>query len=243
MAGYTGSIPVTGFIAPADLQDKYPVIDPIFGIDGLRNLNSIAERNAIPNERRRTGMVVGVSGAYYRLLPSPWLGDSTDWTDFVTTPLAGNVTRTQYVITGSSVSIPANYQYVVFGGLTIGASGSLDNAGRVIIINGTLSLVGTGTYSGSGTLTYMTHLEKSSDIPGPNPNFNTTPYNVKYSASFSCSASTPFGVTHSLNTTDIVYSVKEGNNFINVNVEIYNANAIIVTSNSDITNGRINIIG
>jgi len=243
MAGYTGSIPVTGFLAPTDTQDTYPVIDPLFGIDGLRNVSSTTERDAIPNDRRRTGMVVGVNGSYYKLLPGPWVGSSSDWTDFITNPSAGNVTRTQYLITNGTVSIPTNYQYLVYGGLTIGASGSLDNAGRVIIINGTLTFTGSGTYSGSGTLTYLTDFSRITDLAGPDPNFNTTPANVKYSASFSSSSNIPMTITHSLNTTDIVYSVRVSNNFITANIQINDVNSVILTTDGDITNGRINIIG
>ena len=74
MPGYTGSIAITGFIAPTDTQDTYPVIDPLYGIDGLRNVNSDTDLNNIPFSRRRQGMVVGVNldSNYYKLLPPPW---------------------------------------------------------------------------------------------------------------------------------------------------------------------------
>lgn len=241
MAGYTGSIPLTGFIATTDTRDTYPVIDPLFGIDGLRCVATTAERNAIPNPRRRAGMVVCVgSTSYYRLLNTTWDGSDNDWTDFITVPTSGNVSRTQYLITSASVSIPANYQYLVYGGVTIGTSGSLINNGQVIIINGTLSFTSSGTYSGSGTLTYLSDLVKTNSSTG---GYTMSLINVKYAASFSSSASVPLTVTHSLNTTDITYSVREGNNFIYVNVEINDVNSVIVTTDDNITNGRINIIG
>ena len=50
-----------GYISPFDTNDTYAVIDPLYGIDGFRNVNSISEMNAIPNERRRAGMQVGVN--------------------------------------------------------------------------------------------------------------------------------------------------------------------------------------
>ena len=56
-----GGVSVYGFIAPSTTGDTYAVIDPIYGIDGFRNVNSISEMNAIPNERRRAGMQVGVN--------------------------------------------------------------------------------------------------------------------------------------------------------------------------------------
>ena len=87
------------------------------------------------------------------------------------------------------------------------------------------SVYGTYPYDGSGS-------GPSMSIP-----------NTKYSASFSSSASIPITITHSLNTTDIVYSVRENNNFITANVVINDSNSVIVTTDGDITNGRINIIG
>lgn len=247
MAGYTGSIPVTGFIAPTDTSDSYAVIDPLFGIDGLRNVASVADLHTIPASRRRPGMIVGVqdSGNYYKLLNISWNYDINDWTDFITAPVPGNISRTQYFITGGSVSIPTNYQYYVFGGLTIGASGSIINNGQLIIDNGTLSFAGNGTYSGTGTLTYLSSFARSNSTTftytGVGPTMSQP--SVKYAASFSSSASVPITITHSLNTQDIVYSVRENKNFITANVEINDDNSIFLTTNSDVINGRINIIG
>jgi hypothetical protein len=250
MAGYTGSIPITGFIAPTDNQDTYPVIDPIFGIDGLRNVPTEADMYVIPAGRRRVGMVVGCvsSGNYYKLLSPPWSYNSSDWANFLSIPAPGNIPRTQYYITGGSVSVSQYYQYLVYGNMTIGASGSLINDGQVVIINGTLSFVSNGTYSGSGTITYLTDFSRVNSIQpfnyttyGVGPNLSQP--NVKYSASFSSSASVPITITHSLNTMDINYSVRENNNFITVNVEINDVNSVKVTTDANITNGRINIIG
>ena len=80
----SGGVEVLGFISPTDPLDTYPVIDPIYGIDGFRNVDLISDLDLIPNPRRRAGMVVGVSGGtqYYKLNPSPWNGDITDWSTF-----------------------------------------------------------------------------------------------------------------------------------------------------------------
>ena len=56
----SGGVEVYGFISPTDIIDTYPVIDPLYGIDGFRNVNNISELNAIPTPRRRSGMVVGI---------------------------------------------------------------------------------------------------------------------------------------------------------------------------------------
>jgi hypothetical protein len=80
----SGGVEVLGFISPTEPTDEYPVIDPLYGIDGFRNVNTLSDLNSIPNLRRRAGMVVGVSGGtqYYKLNPSPWAGTITDWDTF-----------------------------------------------------------------------------------------------------------------------------------------------------------------
>ena len=57
-----GGIGIMGFISPMDTEDTYAVIDPIYGIDGLRNVDTVEELNSISFERRRAGMIVGVNG-------------------------------------------------------------------------------------------------------------------------------------------------------------------------------------
>jgi len=87
MAEITGGTRVAGFISPTDTNDTYPVIDPIYGIDGFRNVSTINDMNSIPNLRRRVGMVVGVSGGtdYYKLKVEPWSGITADWEPFFIT--------------------------------------------------------------------------------------------------------------------------------------------------------------
>ena len=89
MALIPGSVPLTGVIAPTDSTDTFPVIDPQYGVDGLRNVNNIQEMLAIPPKRRRLGMMVGVgitgsAGSYY-YLASDTGGETTaesDWRVF-----------------------------------------------------------------------------------------------------------------------------------------------------------------
>jgi hypothetical protein len=80
----SGGVEVYGFISPTDITDTYPVIDPLYGIDGFRNVDTITDLDNIPTPRRRAGMVVGVSGGtqYYKLNPEPWNNTITDWSVF-----------------------------------------------------------------------------------------------------------------------------------------------------------------
>jgi hypothetical protein len=85
-----GTVPVTGIIAPTSSADTYSVTDAIYGLDGLRNVATKTDRNNIPNDRRRIGMIVGVgttSTTYWKLLPSPWTGTDSDWSVFSSSPI------------------------------------------------------------------------------------------------------------------------------------------------------------
>jgi len=97
----SGGVEVYGFIAPTEITDEYPVIDPLYGIDGFRNVDTLNDLNNIPTLRRRAGMVVGVSGGtqYYKLNPQPWNGTITDWDTFS----LGGGTFTGGTVTGDTI--------------------------------------------------------------------------------------------------------------------------------------------
>jgi len=79
-----GGVGIMGYLSPMDTRDTYPVIDPIFGIDGLRNVATLQEMIDIPFERRRPGMLVGVNGGetFYKLKNVNWDGTIADWEEF-----------------------------------------------------------------------------------------------------------------------------------------------------------------
>ena len=78
----SGGIGLLGYVSPMDTRDSYAVTDPVYGIDGLRNVGTVNELNTIPFERRRAGMIVGVGGGenYYKLKNiSNWVYELSDW--------------------------------------------------------------------------------------------------------------------------------------------------------------------
>jgi len=89
---YIGGVGIMGHISPMHTEDTYAVTDPIYGVDGLRNVNNMEELNSISTERRRAGMIVGVDGGltYYKLKNVEWVGDETDWEEL-------DLTRVRYV--------------------------------------------------------------------------------------------------------------------------------------------------
>ena len=76
-----GGVGIMGVLTPMDTRDDYAVTDPVYGVDGLRNVASVNDLHAVSLTRRRPGMIVGVNGGeyYYRLKDVEWSYDMSDW--------------------------------------------------------------------------------------------------------------------------------------------------------------------
>lgn len=96
MAGYIGSVGLTGYIAPADTLDTYALQDEVFNRGGFRTVADTTERDAITADRRKLGMLVYsiADNSYYTLLtgltnsdwqPAP-LGGSNTYVGLSDTP-------------------------------------------------------------------------------------------------------------------------------------------------------------
>lgn len=60
MADIEKTLKISAPISPYSTSDSYPTHLSIFGKGGMKSVQSIAERNAIPEERREEGMLVYV---------------------------------------------------------------------------------------------------------------------------------------------------------------------------------------
>ena len=146
---FSGGVEVLGFISPTDTSDEYAVIDPLYGIDGLRNVSSISELNAITTLRRRPGMVVGVNNGsqYYKLNPAPWNGTLTDWSLF-----------TPGIFTGGTVSGETNF--------TSGVTATIFSAGTYLNLPIDNTVTG-GTYNPSnGSVTFTNNTGGTFTVTG-----------------------------------------------------------------------------
>lgn len=130
-----GGIGIMGFISPMNTLDTYAVIDPLYGIDGIRNVANETELNEITYERRRAGMLVGIEGGtrYFKLKDVIWDFTITDWEEI-------------FFYTISQQSLIAN-QIV---------SGSLNYSNQTLTLQtnsgGTITITGlTDTYITGGT--------------------------------------------------------------------------------------------
>ena len=231
------NIPVSGLLSPISTTDNYPIIDPTFGIDGLRNVSSTQSMYDIPLERRRAGMVVGVSDnvsgdvTYFKLKPQingvTWsIGDSTNWNGFLSSG-TGSI-PVKHTIINETIEVPENYMYVVYKDLLIGATGVLNNFGRVVVLNGNLVTQSNGVFNNNGE--YIT----------------ASFYVQKIVKTFSTVANVGITVSHNLNTSDFSYTLRDGYNFVYGNVELASSdptNKVIVTCATSINFITMTIVG
>jgi hypothetical protein len=170
--GPLGGVKITGFISPTDTNDTYAVIDPLYGIDGLRNITGgTAGLDLIPNLRRRAGMIVGVNdgAAYYQLNSAPWSGTFSDWTLL---NLSGG---TDTFITGMTFNA-GNYN------LTIGRNDGASFTESLGILAGDMWVTG-GTYDiNTGIVTFTNNsggtFQVSGFTSGMTDSYTTTAYTV-----------------------------------------------------------------
>jgi len=132
-----------------------------------------------------------------------------------------------FINSGVTVTVEENYQYLIYGDLTIYSGGTLDNLGQVVIINGALALSG-GSFNNSGS-TLLVDLQLNGQ--------------GKYSANFTTTANVPLTINHLLNTQNFVYMTRQGTSEISVQMTIVDNNNVSITTTSSVAGGRITIIG
>ena len=188
---FSGGVEVLGFISPTDTNDTYPVIDPLYGIDGLRNVNTITELNSITNQRRRPGMVVGVNDGsiYYKLNSPPWNGSLSDWSifqsggggDFTGGTVTGNTVFTQGVtattLNVNGVTITGDTYTTGFTYDNLNTFNIYDNLGNVLSSSITIlsaTTISGGTLYGDGSNLTNTPDKYITDLSFNNSNYDLT---------------------------------------------------------------------
>lgn len=78
-------------VVPTDSAATYPSHDSIYGMGGWREVADSAARNAIPDTRRRQGMIVNQNdtGDNWQLDAAPWVHTDADWTLLASASLPG----------------------------------------------------------------------------------------------------------------------------------------------------------
>jgi len=247
----SGGVEVFGFISPSEPTDTYPVIDPIYGIDGLRNVDTLSDLDNIPELRRRAGMVVGVSGGteYYKLNPPPWNLDFTDWSVFnsggsgLSSYTYNNNTFTILDLTGGTYSATINE----VTGLTVNgilSAMTYENLPIDVFVTG-------GTYS-AGTSTFVNNTGGTFDVTGfytGDTDDNTYITGFTYSANtftISDNSGTTFNSTINEVTGLTVNGILSATTYENLPTDVYVTGGTYNNGTSTFTNntgGTFNVNG
>ena len=256
---FSGGVEVLGFISPTEPTDQYPVIDPLYGIDGFRNVDTLLDLNAIPNLRRRAGMVVGINGGaqYYKLNPSPWNGTITDWSIF-NTGGGGNPYVTGFTYDNSNTFTILTSSPSIFNATINEVTGLTINGN--LLVTGNTNLFGLSTYQGPVTglntkelinYEYLTSYVSANDIYStggtvsqyPSPSSNVVSVQIDGNSGF-----TPFNITGLTDTfiNDFSYSANtftisqnDGSNFDAI-IDTINLESVLSAATFDIgTTGTI----
>jgi hypothetical protein len=176
----SGGVEVLGFISPTEITDEYPVIDPLYGIDGLRNVNLLSDLNNIPTPRRRPGMIVGVSGGaqYYKLNSPPWNNTISDWSIFNSGggAFTGGTVTGDTIFTSGVTASTLNVNGVSITGDTYTTGGTYSNGTLDFYNNNGGSYQVTGLYTGQTS--YVNSLTTGVGLSGDSTTGNVTIINT-----------------------------------------------------------------
>lgn len=151
-------------------------------------------------------------------------GDGTPLSPLVAVG-GGDFGHKKVIATDEILTIQEDYQYWIYGNFTV--DGVIDNYGEIVIANGTLIIGPTGQVNnlGSGLIKIV--------------NLATGTSMQVVVQSFVALAGVPLTITHGLNTRDFVYSVRNGDTLIEVDVNHLDNNSISLISTGDIPVGTI----
>lgn len=137
----------------------------------------------------------------------------------------GDSGHKKFIAFDELLTIQEDYQYWIYGDFTV--DGVVDNYGELVIANGILNINPGGQVNNFGAgIIKIVNLATGSSVQVVIQNFTA-------------SAGIPITITHGLNTKDFVYSVREGNNIIEVDIVHIDDNSISLTSTGTIAAGTI----
>ena len=138
---------------------------------------------------------------------------------------AGSGGHKKIIDVGEILNIPADYQYWIYGNFTIG--GVVNNYGELVIANGTLIISGAGQINNFGAgMIKLVNLATGTSMQVVVQNFVAT-------------ALVPLTITHGLGTRDFVYSVRDGNTMVEVDIVHIDDNSFDLNSTGNIPDGKI----
>ena len=152
---------------------------------------------------------------------------SKGWVSLTNDSSGGSAANGHKILIESTevLTIDANYQYWVYGNFTI--DGIVDNYGELVIANGALIISPSGQINNYGTgIVKIVNLALGTSVQVIIQNFIAT-------------AGIPLTITHGLNTKDFVYSTRDGNVPVDIDISYIDDNSFYLTSTGDISDGKI----
>lgn len=131
----------------------------------------------------------------------------------------------KYIAVDELLTIQENYQYWIYGDFTV--EGMVNNYGELVIANGVLNILPGGQVNNidAGAIKIV-NLATGANVQVVIQNFTA-------------SAGVPLTITHGLNTRDFIYSVREGDIILEVDILHLDDNSFSLTSTGAIANGTI----
>ncbi len=137
----------------------------------------------------------------------------------------GDSGHKKFIASDEVLTIQEDYQYWIYGNFTV--EGVVDNSGELVIANGTLIVLPGGQVNNIGSgLTKIVNLATGSSVHVVVQNFTAL-------------AGIPITITHGLNNKDFIYSVREGDTLVEVDIHHLDNNSFELVSTGDITDGTI----
>jgi len=261
----SGGVEVFGFISPSEPTDQYPVIDPLYGIDGFRNVDLLSDLNNIPDLRRRAGMVVGVSGGtdYYKLNPSPWNGTLSDWSIFNTG--GGGGTFTGGTVSGSTIflnGLTANtiYSPIISGGTLYGDGSNLTGIPNTFTTGATYSngfayfdrndilsayTLDLTSLTGDAN-TFITAYTYSNNVLTISNNNNNTNFSVTINDFSGLTINGNLNVTGNTTTNNLTANTISASTYLNLPIDVFVTGGTYSNGSATFTNntgGTFNVTG
>lgn len=137
----------------------------------------------------------------------------------------GDSGHKKFIAFDELLTIQADYQYWIYGDFTV--EGVVDNYGELVIANGALVINPGGQVNNFGAgLIKIINLATGTSVQ-------------VVIQSFVASAGVPLTITHGLNTKDFVYSTRDGDTIVEVDIQHIDNNSFNLISTGNIADGKI----
>jgi hypothetical protein len=138
---------------------------------------------------------------------------------------SGGMGNKKFIKSTETIEIKEDHQYWIYGNLTI--EGVVNNYGEVVIANGTIVLQGSGQINNLGTgLIKFVNLATGDSMQVAVRTFNSA-------------ASTPLNLVHGLGTKDFVFSAREGDTLLDIDLSHIDTDTVQIITVGAVSNGTI----